>query len=374
VAVKISFMDLKSQYEQMSDKIQDGIGKVLQHGQYIMGPEVHRLEKELADLAGVSHVLSCSSGTDALLMPLMAYGVGPGDAVFTTPFTFIATAEVIALLGATPVLVDINPATFNLDPARLEEAIEAVTKAGKLRPRGIIPVDLFGQIADYSTIEALAARHGLFVIQDAAQSLGARSGDRRAGSFGDVAGTSFYPAKPLGCYGDGGAIFTNNDELAEKLASIRDHGKGRDKYDNVRVGLNGRLDSIQAAILLVKLASFEEELKARQRVADRYTANLKGVVTPHVPEGHRSAWALYSILSEKRDALKLFLAERGIPTVIYYERCLHQQTVFAGLGYKAGDFPVAESAAARILSLPMHPFLADDEVDAVLAAFAEWVE
>jgi len=368
VAVSIAFMDLKSQYAQMDQAIRERIHAVLEHGRYVMGPEITELEERLASFCGTTHALGCSSGTDALLIALMAYDVGPGDAVFTTPFTYIATAEVIALLGATPVFVDIDPKTYNIDADQLAARVRDVAEAGDLRPRGIIPVDLFGLVADYDAIEAIAKAHDLFVLEDAAQSLGGLKEGRRAGSFGNVAATSFYPAKPLGCYGDGGAIFTDDTDLNEVMRSIRVHGTGSDKYDNVRVGINGRLDSIQAAILLVKLDSFQRELDARQRVAMRYNAGLEGVTTPTIPEGYQSAWALYSVLHEDRDGLRAHLSERGIPTVIYYACPLHRQPVFHHLGYAPDALPVATSVADRIVSLPMHPFLSDAEVDTVIEA------
>ncbi|MDJ0837594.1 MAG: DegT/DnrJ/EryC1/StrS family aminotransferase [Acidobacteriota bacterium] len=366
--MKINFMDLKSQYKGMAEEIRQAIDGVLSHGRYVMGPEVMELEEKLAEFTGVKRALGCSSGTDALLIPLLAYGVGPGDAVFTTPFTFVATAEVIALLGATPVFVDIDPQTYNIDTDELAEAVHRVKQEGKLKPRGIIPVDLFGLPADYDAIQAIADQHDLFVLEDAAQSLGGTYKGRPVGGFGHVAATSFYPAKVFGCYGDGGAVFTDDEELYDKLQSIRVHGQGTNKYQNVRIGINGRLDSIQAAVLLVKLKTFRNELDARQRVAERYTAGLKGVVTPHIPGGYRSAWALYSVICEDRDGLKKHLADQGIPSVIYYELSLHLQPAFANLGHRRGDMPVSEHAEKHILSLPMHPFLTDDEIDNVIDA------
>ncbi len=277
----MDFIDLKAQQQRISALLTENIQRVLAHGQYIMGPEIKELETRLAAYVGVKHAISCSSGTDALLMPLMAYGVGPGDAIFTTPFTFIATAEVIQLLGATPVFVDIDPKTFNLDPEALAEAVSRLGQnpgTAHLKPKGIIPVDLFGQPADYDRIHAIAQKHGLFVLEDAAQSFGATYKGRRAGSLAEVAATSFFPAKPLGGYGDGGAVFTDDDELAEVLRSIRVHGQGKDKYENVRIGLNGRLDTLQAAVLLAKLEIFDQEVMDRQRVARQYSQALNAVV------------------------------------------------------------------------------------------------
>jgi UDP-2-acetamido-2-deoxy-ribo-hexuluronate aminotransferase len=363
----MQFIDLNAQQQRIRPQIDAGIKRVLDHGKYIMGPEVSELEAKLAEYAGVKHCIGVASGTDALLMALMAYGIGPGDAIFTTPFTFVATGEVVSLLGATPVFVDIDPQTFNIDPQKLEETIasfkkQSTNRGQSLTAKGIIPVDLFGLPADYDAINAIARKHELFVVEDAAQAFGGMYKGRMAGSLADVATTSFFPAKPLGCYGDGGAIFTDDDDLADKLCSIRVHGKGKDKYDNVRIGLNGRLDTIQAAVLMPKLEIFPEEVSARQRVAEIYSQLLKdvsGITTPVVPDGYESAWAQYSILTEKRDVLQTALSEKGIPTAIYYPKPLHQQTALAELGYQAGDFPASEFAASHILSLPMHPYLED---------------
>jgi dTDP-4-amino-4,6-dideoxygalactose transaminase len=345
-----------------------------------MGPEIKELEQNLAAYAGVEHALCCASGTDALLLALMAYGVGPGDAVFTSPFTFISTAEVISLLGATPVFVDIDAATFNMDPDCLAKAIRALrgndpaiyplpartdTSDAPLKPRGILPVDLFGIPADYQRIYTIAAEERLFVIEDAAQSLGAEYHGRRAGSLGDVGCTSFFPAKPLGCYGDGGAVFTQDKDLADRMVSLRVHGKGKDKYDNDRIGLNARMDTLQAALLLPKLEILPEEIAARNRVAARYTEQLsrtRAVETPRVPEGLVSAWAQYSILTDRREGIQTALKAKGIPTAVYYPKPLHLQTAYAALGYKEGDFPVSESSSRRILSLPMHPYLTDRQI------------
>jgi len=359
--VTINFIDLKAQQQTIYPQILERVQRVLDHGQYIMGPEITELETRLAAYVGVKHAISCSSGTDALLMPLMAYGVGPGDAIFTPPFTFIATAEVIQLLGATPVFVDIDPRTFNISPPALEEAIANLSrnpKTAPLRPRGIIPVDLFGQPADYDRINAVAGKYGLFVLEDAAQSFGGAYKGQRAGSLAEVAATSFFPAKPLGCYGDGGAIFTDNDELAAVLRSIRIHGQGTHKYDNVRLGLNGRLDTLQAAILLVKLDIFDREVEGRQAAAQCYSQALQAVVeVPYVAPECLSVWAQYSVLSDRREALQAKLKAAGIPTAVYYPLPLHLQGAFTHLGYQPGDFPVSEQAAQRIFSLPMHPYL-----------------
>jgi dTDP-4-amino-4,6-dideoxygalactose transaminase len=365
--MSIPFLGLKAQYAALKDDLKVAIDRVLEHGLFLNGPEVILLEEALAKHVGVKHAVACSSGTDALLMPLMAYGIGPGDAVFTTPFTFIATAEVTAFLGATPVFVDIDAATFNLDPARLEVAVARVAGQGRLRPRGIIPVDLFGLPADYDAIRTIADKYGLFVLEDAAQAFGGVYKGRRVGSLGHVAATSFYPTKPLGAYGDGGAVLTDDDALADTLRSIRQHGQGAHSYENVRIGLTGRLDTLQAAVLLIKLAALPGELEERQRVARRYTAGLSGLyVTPAVPQGLTSAWAQYSILSPHREADILRLQKAGIPTAIYYPIPLHLQRAFAGLGHQAGDFPVSEKMAAEIFSLPMHPYLSNDQIDRIV--------
>jgi dTDP-4-amino-4,6-dideoxygalactose transaminase len=492
----MDFIDLAAQQRRISEKLSANIARVLAHGQYINGPEVRELEEALAAYVGARHAVGCASGTDALLMALMALEIGPGDAVFTTPFTFIATAEVISLLGATPVFVDIDPVTFNLDPVQLERAVAAVEKndpaihplpksatawngnrlaslgiaprkdhddcanpddrrtddaqtggeiigicppflgkgdiptssegkgkadispsagnegpgeSGRLRPRAVIPVDLFGLPADYDAIGAVAARHGLAVVEDAAQSFGGEYRGKKAGAFGRIACTSFFPAKPLGCYGDAGMCFTDDDLLTDALRSIRVHGQGSDKYDNVRIGINGRLDTLQAAILLAKFSIFPEEVELRQEVAKRYDALLAGIIkTPVIPNGYKSAWAQYSLLARddaERTALMAKLRTGGVPTAIYYPKPLHRQAAFAGLGYggetanpaqegkerrggeiigscppfsgrlpegKIGSctgfsgqqdasrspfFPVSEDCARRIFSLPMHPYL-----------------
>lgn len=381
----MDFIDLAAQQRRIAKRLNGSIARVLCHGQYVNGPEIPELEKTLAGYVGVKHAVACASGTDALLMALMSLGIGPGDAVFTTPFTFIATAEVIGLLGATPVFVDIDPVTFNIDPAKLERAalaVEACDPAlhplpgavcAKLRPRAVIPVDLFGLPADYEAIEEVADRRVIAVIEDAAQSFGGEYKGRKACSFGTIACTSFFPAKPLGCYGDGGMCFTSDGRMAEILRSIRNHGQGRDRYENVRIGINGRLDSLQAAILLDKFSIFPDELELRQTVARRYTELLSAFAdTPKIPEGSRSAWAQYSLLArdgDARSALTLKLKEAGIPTAIYYPIPLHLQKAFAGLGYRKGDFPVSEDCSRRIFSLPMHPYLDAGDQRRIAALF-----
>ena len=382
----MQFIDLAAQQNLIRDKIEANIQAVLAHGKYIMGPEIKELEKRLAEFVGVQHGIACSSGTDALLLGLMAYEVGPGDAVFTSPFTFIATAEVISLLGATPVFVDIDPKTFNLDPNHLEKAIAAMQKSSSdyplpriaepsLTPKGIIAVDLFGLPADYDAINTVAKEHGLFVIEDAAQSFGAEYKGKRACSLADIACTSFFPAKPLGCYGDGGMCFTDDASLAEKMRSISVHGQGSHKYENVRIGINGRLDTLQAAILNAKFDIFPEEIELRQKVAAKYSELLSslsnGLVVPYVPPEYQSAWAQYSVLSKDekhRSVLQSKLQEAGIPTAIYYPKPLHLQTAFQNLDYKAEDFPVSENCAGRIFSLPMHPYLSKEQQEQIAKA------
>ena len=364
----IQFIDLGAQRERLGAALDEAILAVVHHGAYIMGPEVRQLEAELASYCGVAHVISCSSGTDALLLPLMAWGVGPGDAVLVPTFTFAATAEAVALLGATPVFVDVEAETFNLDPTGLRAAFDAARAAG-LRPVGIIAVDLFGHPAPYEEIEAFAADRDLWVMADAAQSFGSTLRGRRAGQFGQVTATSFFPAKPLGCYGDGGAVFTDDAELAALMHSLRVHGKGADKYDNVRVGLNARLDTIQAAVLLQKLSIFEDELASRQRVSERYATGLQGIVeVPALAEGATSAWAQYTVKVDKRDALATSLAAVGIPTNIYYPVPLHQQTAYLGFPRAHEVLKTAESLSRHVLSLPMSPYLSNQDLDRVVGA------
>ncbi len=418
----MDFIDLKTQQQRIKSQLDANIQKVLAHGNYIMGPEVKQLEAKLAAYNGTKHAISCASGTDALLMALMAYGVKPGDAIFTTPFTFIATAEVISLLGATPVFVDIDPKTFNIDPSKLELAIKALkandssiyplpnieprTLNIELTPKGVIPVDLFGLPADYDTINSIAKENDLFVIEDAAQSFGAKYKGKMACTLGNINCTSFFPAKPLGCYGDGGMCFTDDDKLAEIMESIRVHGKGGHKYDNVRIGINGRLDTLQAAILLAKFDIFPEEVELRNQVAARYTnllspanveprtlnvehsssvelgtvnieprtLNVEHLTPPHIPSGYTSAWAQYSLLARDeghRNALLKKLQDNKVPSAIYYPKPLHMQTAFEYLKYNAGDFPESEDCAGRIFSLPMHPYLTENEQKEIATLLTE---
>jgi len=369
----MQFIDLNAQQMRIRPQIDAAIKRVLDHGQYIMGPEVVELERMLAKFVGVRHVIGCSSGTDALLLPLLAYGVGPGDAVCTTPFTFFATCEMIALTGATPVFVDIDLVTFTIDPEKLDTVIAEVFAEGRLKPRGIIPVDLYGLPADYNQIMSVAEKHGLFVIEDAAQAFGALYHGRRAPGLAHVGATSFFPAKPLGCYGDGGAVFTDDDELAEKIRSLVSHGKGADKYNNVRIGLNARLDTLQAAILIEKLKIYEEEVALRQQVARRYTQGLvevgggpMDVIPPKVPDDCTSVWAQYTIRSERRDALQRRLRQVEVPSMVYYAKPMHLLDAMAFLGYREGNFPVSEKAARIVLSLPFHPYLSQDMQTSIL--------
>jgi dTDP-4-amino-4,6-dideoxygalactose transaminase len=373
----MQFIDIKMQYALLKDRIDAGIHAVLDHGIFIMGPEVGMLEERLAAFAGVRHAVACSSGTDALIMPLMAWNIGPRDAVFTTAFSFFATAEAVALVGAEPVFVDIRPETFNMDARRLEEAVERIKKEGRLLPKAVLPVDLFGLPADYEAIGAVAQEHGLLVLEDAAQGFGGRYKGRVAGSLGDAAATSFFPAKPLGCYGDGGAIFTDDDETAALLRSIRVHGQGADRYENVRIGLNGRLDSLQAAVLLQKLEVFQAEIGLRNDVARSYNEALNGLVkTPGFHQELLSTWAQYSVLAQsaaQREAIMKALQMAGIPAMVYYKKPLHLQQAFAGLGYGEGDMPVAEEISRRIFSLPMHPYLEEADIKRIADVIASAV-
>ncbi len=363
----MQFIDLKRQYARIENEIQSGFRKICENAQFIMGSDIYRLEEMLANYVGRKYCLSCSSGTDALLIPLMAWGVGQGDAVFTTPFTFIATSEVVVLTGATPVFVDIDKKTFNISPTELENVIVQTLNEGKLIPKAIIPVDLFGLTADYDEIVRIAQKYNLLILEDAAQGFGGVYKGKRACSFGQVAATSFFPAKPLGCYGDGGAIFTDDDNLFEIFKSIRIHGQGSDKYDNIRTGINGRLDTLQAIVIMEKLKIFDDELEKRNYVAKKYNELLKDkLVVPFVPENCLSSWAQYSVLAESawhRSELQQKLKENDIPTAIYYPIPLHLQTAYKELGYKYGDFPASEEISSRIFSLPMHPYLTDEEIE-----------
>lgn len=370
----MQFIDLAAQRAQIEHKINSAIERVVQSGRYILGPEVTEFEDRLADYVGVKHAIGCANGTDALLLPLMAHNIGPGDAVFCPSFTFAATAEVVALRRAEPVFVDVEADTYNMDVASLEAAIAMVKEEGRLQPRAIIPVDLFGLAADYEAIEALAKREGLIVIEDAAQSAGGKLGGKMCGSFGDVASTSFYPAKPLGCYGDGGAMFTDDDDLATVLRSLNFHGKGDGQYDNVRVGINSRLDTIQAAILIEKLAILEGEMEARQTVAARYADGLRDVVkAAEIVPGGRSAWAQYAIETDDRDGLKGHLQSNDIPSVIYYTKPLHQQLAYDMYPVAPDGLPVTAALPGKILCLPMHPYLTENDQDMIIDCIRQYV-
>lgn len=358
----MQFIDLNSQQKRIREQIDRRIANVLNHGQYIMGPEVAELEQNLAEFVGVKHCIGAASGTDTLLMALMALGIGPGDEVITVPYTWISTAEMIALIHATPVFVDIDPVTYNMDASKLEAAITPKTKA-------IMPVGIYGQTADMTAINEIAAKYGLPVIEDAAQSFGATHHGKQSCSLSLIGSTSFFPSKPLGCYGDGGALFTNDDTLADLMRQIRVHGQAR-KHHHPIVGINGRLDTIQAAILLEKLDIFPEEIVKRQEVATRYNESLAplGVEIPELGTGNTSVYAQYTILHPQRDELSASLAKAGVPSVSYYAVPLHQQPVFSYLGYNVGDFPVAERVATQGLSLPMNPYLKDSEIESVCTA------
>ncbi len=370
----MQFIDLGAQRERIGDRLNKAIDRVVSGGRYILGPEVEEFEKKLAAYVGVEHAVACANGTDALHLPLLAWGIGPGDAIFCPAFTFAATAEVVALVGAEPVFVDVDANTYNIDPASLEAAIEMVKAEGRLKPRAVIPVDLFGLTADYDALTEIAEREGLKIVEDAAQSMGAVQAGRKCGAFGHVASTSFYPAKPLGCYGDGGAIFTNDAELAELLRSLAFHGKGETQYDNVHVGINSRLDTIQAAILIEKLAILEEEMEARDRIARRYCEGLANVVkVPRLTDGERSAWAQFCIETPHRDGLKAHLQENGIPSVIYYVKPLHLQTAYESYPRAPGGLPVSEALPDTILALPMHPYLSAEDQDRVIAAIRDYI-
>jgi len=367
----IAFVDLKAQYAANKAAIDTALQTVLDHGKFIMGPEIQELESRLCDFTGASQAVSCSSGTDALLMIMMAEGIGPGDAVFAPTFTFTATAEVLLLLGATPVFVDVDPDDFNIDPVDLEKKIAAVKAEGKLQPRGILAVDLFGLPADYPALSAVADAHGLKLWDDAAQSLGGSMDGSKIGTLGRATAVSFFPAKPLGCYGDGGAVLCSDKEMADTMRSIRAHGKGGEKYDIIRVGLNARLDTMQAAVLLAKLPSFPDELEQRERVATAYDQRLSNVVkTPTRRPGRQSAWAQYTLQvpADIRDDVSGKLKEKGIPTAVYYPKPMHLQTAYAGFGGGPGSLPVSESLSGTVLSLPMHPFLTDEQIDRITDA------
>lgn len=369
----MNFIDLAAQQDRLRPAIQAGIETVLAHGQYVMGPEVREFEAKLAEFGNAKHAIGCANGTDALILPLMVWGIGPGDAVFCPSFTYCATAEAVALQGATPVFVDIERDTYNMSADSLRMAIEGVIAEGSLTPRAIISVDLFGQCADYPAIASIAKDFGLKLIADSAQGFGTTLDGHHPVQWADIATTSFFPAKPLGCYGDGGAMLTNDSELANALDSARIHGKGTDKYDNVRIGLNSRLDTLQAAILLPKLAVFEEEIVARNRVADRYAERLAQTPIrrlPVVKDGIVSTWAQYTIEVDDPVALGAALKEEGIPTARYYPRPIHQQTAYEQYPSGAGGMDATEDCTDHIISLPMHPYLSEEDQNRIVDAIA----
>jgi dTDP-4-amino-4,6-dideoxygalactose transaminase len=382
----IPFIDLQAQRKRLGQPLEDAILKVVRSGAYVMGPEIGELEAALATFGQAPHVLSCGSGTEALLLPLMAWGIGPGDAVFCPSFSFAATAEVMPLVGASPVFVDIDPETYNMAAAALEAAIGAVKAEGKLAPRAVIAVDLFGQPADYPALSAVAKQHGLKLIADSAQGFGCTLHGHHPIHWADVTTTSFFPAKPLGCYGDGGAVLSKDDRLHDVLMSLRVHGQAvksdieghrfehDPRYLNLRVGMNARMDTIQAAVLLQKLTIFEDEIIARNRVAERYGRGLGDVArTPRVIEGGTSVWAQYTIETENRDGLAAHLKAAGVPTAVYYPIPIHRQTVYSG--YPApGGLPVTMAKAGKVISLPMHPYLSEDDQDQVIAGIRAFVK
>ncbi|MEM8916202.1 MAG: DegT/DnrJ/EryC1/StrS aminotransferase family protein, partial [Pseudomonadota bacterium] len=354
----LAFIDLQAQRARIGARIDEAIAGVLGHGRYIMGPEVAEFEAQLAGFCGARHAIGVGNGTDALVVALMALDLQPGEAVLVPSFTFAATAEAVALVGAVPIFVDSEADSFNIDPTGLVPGLERARHGG-LTVRGVIAVDLFGQAADYKAIEAFCAENKLWLICDAAQSFGAKAGSRAVGTIGNITTTSFFPAKPLGCYGDGGAVLTDDDELAEAIRSLRVHGKGKDKYDNVRIGMNSRLDTMQAAILIEKLSVFAEEIEARNKVADGYETGLSDIVkTPTVAPGNTSVWAQYTLtLDGDRDAVAASLKQQGIPTAIYYPMPLHQQSAYSSFPIAGNGLPVCEHLSRHVLSLPMHPYM-----------------
>lgn len=362
----MQFRDLQKQYQILKKDIDSEIQKVLVQSNFISGFQVVELEKMLADYVGVKHCVTCANGTDALSLALMVWNIGPGDAVFVPDFTFFSTGEIVAFAGATPIFVDVEEVSFNMSPESLEKAIQAVLKEGKLKPRAIIPVDLFGQPADFLRIHPIAQKYNLLILEDGAQGFGGKIGEKRACSFGDIATTSFFPAKPLGCYGDGGAIFTDNDEWDELLRSLRVHGKGENKYDNIRIGMNSRLDTLQAAILQVKLKAFQEyELDAVNEAAERYRQLLGELVnTPRLKDNFYSSWAQYSILlkgESQRDELQNYLNKNKIPTMVYYSKPMSKQKAFEEMNCVKVDLSTTEDICKRVLSLPLSPYISCEE-------------
>ena len=366
----MQFRDLNAQYQKYKYEIDNAIQYVLNNSNFIEGREVQTLEKRLADYVGVKHCITCANGTEAMTLVMMAWGIHEGDAVFVPDFTFFSTGEIVSFIGATPIFVDVNRETYNIDTEKLEMAIQRVIEEGKLKPRVIIPVDLFGLPAEHDKISEIAEKYNLYVLEDGAQGFGGNINEKKACSFGNVATTSFFPAKPLGCYGDGGAIFTDEDSIAELIKSLKIHGKGDNKYDNLRIGLNSRLDTIQAAILNIKLTAFiNHELEDVNRIFKKYNEELKGIVEiPVIPEGYLSSFAQYTIKlksKEERDALKVRLELKNIPSMIYYEKPMHKQKAFSYLNFNENDYEVTNELCNTVLSLPMHPYMSEEDIDLV---------
>lgn len=376
----MQFRDLKKQYEGLKPEIDAAIADVIDSSRFISGPQVRELEAQLAEYVGVKHCITCGNGTDAITLAMMAWGIGEGDAVFVPDFTFFSSGECPAIVGAAPIFVDVDQRTFNLDPIKLEQAIQTILDEGEYTPKAVVAVDLFGLPADFPAIKAICEKYGLLLLEDGAQGFGGSINGRMACSFGDIATTSFFPAKPLGCYGDGGAIFTDNDEWAALLRSLTVHGKsGNDKYNNIRIGMNSRLDTIQAALLIPKFKAFrEQEIDAVNHAADKYTELLadSGIVTPLIPEGYVSSWAQYTIQlpdSINRAMLIEHLKSKGIPSMVYYAKPMHLQGAFEGKRSAVADCPVTETLCITVLSLPMHPYLKDDEVKEICDCILEYL-
>lgn len=375
----MQFRDLRAQYESMKAEMDEAIAQVIQSSSFISGKQVTELEEKLAEFVGVKHCITCGNGTDALTLALMTWEIGPGDAVFVPDFTFFSSGEVVSFEGATPVFVDVDKETFNISPERLEEAIQRVEKEGKLVPRVIVAVDLFGQPADYVKIREIAEKHHLLILEDGAQGFGGKIGEKVVCSFGDISTTSFFPAKPLGCYGDGGAVFTDNDEWANKVRSLHIHGKGAFKYDNVQIGMNSRLDTIQAAVLLTKMNKFQEyELESINKVAQKYTEQLKDIViTPSVKENFYSSWAQYTIQlqnKEQRDGLQKYLKEHDIPSMVYYPKAMHKQVAFSEIESNDRDFENTLQLCESVLALPIHPYMKDADQEKVINVVTEYLK
>lgn len=373
---KIQFIDLPAQQKRIgADLIKEKLAAVLAHGQYIMGPEIIEFEEKLSAFGKTKHCLACSNGSDAIFLALLALDIGAGDAVFVPSFTFAATAEMVAITGATPIFVDVLEDTYNIDPAHLKVAIAEVKSKGDLTAKAVMPVCLFGQIANYPEIATITKAENLKLIADAAQGFGATLNEIQAGHYADIVTTSFFPAKPLGAYGDGGAVLTNDDEIQNRLVSLRNHGAGEDRYDNIRIGINGRIDSFQAAILLLKLDIFLSEIEARNEIANRYTESLKDVVTtPYVLENSVSTWAQYTIRSQRRDHIAQYLRDQNIPTAVYYAKPLHIQTAYKNYPIAGGSLPITDKLAKDVISLPMHPYLKAETQEKIIAAIKRALE